>query len=188
VVTKLFTEKDIREIGSGNIGATNVLRSSNKKLGISTLFLDIIKGAIPTFIALQIMPDHAIIIACLALVGHIYPIWLNFKGGKGVATYLGIISVFNVFFLISFSIVWALVFLKWKYSSLASIVSVFTVSLLMISLEFLDKQINLIVVFSNDLSNSLIKNLIFILFMFVILIYRHRENIKRLLNNEENKI
>ena len=122
LLTKFFLNKDIRTIGSGNIGATNVLRSGNKLLGYATLFFDLIKAVLPI---IYVKFNHAefIYISSLSVfLGHVFPVWLKFKGGKGVATYVGILFSINLIYGIVFGIVWILIFLFSKYSSLASLV------------------------------------------------------------------
>ena len=90
ILTKIFLKKDIREIGSGNIGATNALRTGNKFIGYSTLILDIVKAVIPVLYVKVNFPDLIYVSALCAFLGHVFPFWLKFKGGKGVATYVGI--------------------------------------------------------------------------------------------------
>ena len=95
VLTKIFLKKDIRKTGSGNIGATNVLRTGKKYLAASTFFLDSLKGYVAVFISTEIFQDLSLYSAFFCLVGHIYSIWLKFKGGKGVATFIGILFVLS---------------------------------------------------------------------------------------------
>ena len=102
VLTKIFLKKDIREIGSGNIGATNALRTGNKFIGYSTLILDIIKAVIPVLYVKVNFPDLIYVSALCAFLGHVFPVWLKFKGGKGVATYVGILCSMNIMFGIVF--------------------------------------------------------------------------------------
>ena len=91
ILTKIFLKKDIRDIGSGNIGATNALRTGNKSLGYGTLLLDVIKAIIPVVYVKFNYPDYIFIASLSAFLGHVFPVWLKFKGGKGVATYVGIL-------------------------------------------------------------------------------------------------
>ena len=168
ILTKIFGGQDIRKIGSGNIGATNVLRAGNKLLAISTLFLDALKGFIPVLITKQLYPELIQLSCLLAFLGHIFPIWLKFKGGKGVATYVGILFSINYFFGIIFIVSWLIIFFISKYSSLGSILS----SLLIPIFIFL---------------NSSYENQYFFIIMFVLILYTHRENVKRLINKEESK-
>ena len=107
---KLFLKKDIRDIGSGNIGATNVLRSGNKIVGYSTLILDIIKAVIPvTFIKLN-YPEYIYVSSLSVFIGHVFPLWLKFKGGKGVATYVGILFCINIIFAFIFVLTWLFIY------------------------------------------------------------------------------
>jgi len=96
ILTKFFLKKDIRDIGSGNIGATNTLRTGNKSLGYGTLFLDVIKAVIPVIYVKLNYPDYIFIASLCAFLGHVFPLWLKFKGGKGVATYVGILFSINL--------------------------------------------------------------------------------------------
>ena len=96
ILSKLFLDKDIRKIGSKNIGATNVLRTGNKYIAVTTLFLDIIKGAVPVLIVNYYFPNLIYLSGLMAFLGHIFPVWIKFKGGKGVATYLGIIFALSL--------------------------------------------------------------------------------------------
>ena len=111
LLTKIFLKKDIREIGSGNIGATNVLRSGNKILGYSTLVLDILKAVLPILYVKFFMNDYLYISALSIFIGHVFPIWLKFKGGKGVASYLGILCCLDIFTALIFGIVWISIFI-----------------------------------------------------------------------------
>ena len=167
LLTKIFLKKDIREIGSGNIGATNALRTGNKLIAYSTLFLDILKAIIPVLYVKFYYQDLLYISALTAFLGHIFPIWLKFKGGKGVATYLGILISINIIFGVMFGIAWILTYVFTKYSSLASILGSLVIP---------------IYVFYMNLENA-----IFYFIIFILIFYTHRENIKRLINKEENK-
>jgi glycerol-3-phosphate acyltransferase PlsY len=167
ILTKVFLKKDIREIGSGNIGATNALRTGNKSLAYSTLALDISKAILPVLYVKFNYPDYIFIASLSAFLGHVFPIWLKFKGGKGVATYVGILFSINIIFGLIFIISWAVTFLISKYSSLSSLVASLIVPIYLI-------------VFGNY-------NSIFFIIMFVLIFYTHRENVKRLKNKEESK-
>ena len=168
ILTKIFLKKDIREIGSGNIGATNALRTGNKAIGYSTLILDILKAVVP-IIYIKIFYEDSLYLASLcAFLGHVFPIWLKFKGGKGVATYVGILCCINIYLGISFGIVWLITFVMFKYSSLSSLVG--TLSIPIINFLFFNNQI-----------------IYFFIIMFILIFYTHRENIKRLLNHTESK-
>ena len=123
LLTKFFLKKDIREIGSGNIGATNALRTGNKFIGYLTLILDIIKAVVPVIYVKINFPELIFLASLCAFLGHVFPIWLKFKGGKGVATYVGILFSINLLFGIIFAISWGLIFLLSKYSSLSSLIA-----------------------------------------------------------------
>jgi glycerol-3-phosphate acyltransferase PlsY len=168
VLTKIFLKKDIREIGSGNIGTTNVLRTGKKTLAVATLILDLLKGyfsIIITFIYFENLISYS---ALICFIGHIFPVWLKFKGGKGVATYLGVILALSYKFFLIFGITWLILSFLFRYASLSSILS----SLIVFAYSYF-----------------FINNFSLILFIFfVVIIYTHRENIVRLKNSEENKI
>ena len=165
--TKILLKKDIRNIGSGNIGATNVLRTGNKSLGYLTLILDIAKAVVPVIYIKFNYPDLVYISALCAFLGHLFPIWLKFKGGKGVATLVGILLSINIYYAIVFGIVLTLTFLISRYSSLSSL--------------FASISIPIYLLIINQ------SNIIFFIIMFVLIFYTHRENIKRLINKEETK-
>ena len=110
ILTKIFLKKDIREIGSGNIGATNALRTGNKLIGYSTLILDVLKAVIPVLYVKINFPDAVYLSALCAFIGHVFPVWLKFKGGKGVATYVGILFSLNIIFGLVFGICWLIIF------------------------------------------------------------------------------
>ena len=168
LLTKIFLKKDIREIGSGNIGATNVLRSGNKILGYSTLVLDILKAVLPILYVKFFMNDYLYISALSIFIGHVFPIWLKFKGGKGVASYLGILCCLDIFTALIFGVVWIFIFILFKFSSLSSLLASLTIPIF----QF----------FYN--SNS---DYYFYFMMFILIFFTHRENIKRLRNNTESK-
>lgn len=169
VITRVFLNQDIRKLGSGNIGTTNVLRTGKKSLAIATLIFDALKGYISVIISLIYFNDLVFLSALICFIGHIFPIWLNFKGGKGVAVYLGIIMALSFPLAIVFGVSWILIALIFKYSSLSSIIGVSTVLAYSIIL--------------NDYSLS------FYLFInFIIILFTHRENIRKLKNSEETKI
>ena len=168
LLTKIFLKKDIREIGSGNIGATNVLRAGNKILGYSTLVLDILKAVLPILYIKLFMNDYLYISALSIFIGHVFPIWLKFKGGKGVASYLGILCCLDIFTALIFGVVWISIFILFKFSSLSSLLA----SLIIPIFHF----------FYN--SNS---DYYFYFMMFILIFFTHRENIKRLRNNTESK-
>ena len=167
LLTKFFLKKDIRNIGSGNIGATNVLRTGNKSIGYATLSFDIVKAVIP-IIYLKLNYNDYILIASLCIfLGHVFPIWLKFKGGKGVATYVGILFSINLYIGLVFIGVWFVTFLISKYSSLSSLFASLSVPIYLF-------------IFTNH-------SFIFFSIMFILIFYTHRENIKRLKNKEESK-
>jgi glycerol-3-phosphate acyltransferase PlsY len=168
LLTKIFLKKDIREIGSGNIGATNVLRAGNKILGYSTLVLDILKAVLPILYIKFFMSDYLYISALSIFIGHVFPIWLRFKGGKGVASYLGILCCLDIFTALIFGVIWISIFVLFKFSSLSSLLASLTIPIF----HF----------FYN--SNS---DYYFYFMMFILIFFTHRENIKRLRNNTESK-
>ena len=168
ILTKIFLNKDIREIGSGNIGATNALRTGNKLIGYSTLILDIAKAIIPVIFVKINYPDLIYIASLCAFLGHVFPIWLKFKGGKGVATYVGILFSINLLLGIIFTASWGIIFLIFRYSSLSSIIG--------------SISIPIYILITDQISNA-----IFFSIMFVLILFTHRENIKRLKNKEESK-
>ena len=168
ILTKIFLNKDIRDIGSGNIGATNALRTGNKLIGYSTLILDIAKAIIPVIFVKINYPDLIYIASLCAFLGHVFPIWLKFKGGKGVATYVGILFSINLLLGIIFAASWGIMFLMFRYSSLSSIIG--------------SISIPIYILITDQISNA-----IFFGIMFVLIFFTHRENIKRLKNKEESK-
>ena len=168
ILTKIFLKKDIREIGSGNIGATNALRTGNKLIGYTTLILDIAKAIIPIIYVKLNFPDLIYIASLCAFLGHVFPIWLKFKGGKGVATYVGILFSINIIFGAVFVACWIIVFIISRYSSLSSIIGALSIPTYLIII---------------GKTNSVI----FFAIMFVLIFFTHRENIKRLKNKEESK-
>ena len=107
IITKIFLKQDIRKLGSGNIGTTNVLRTGKKSLAIATLLFDALKGYLSVIISLIYFNDLVFLSALICFIGHIFPIWLNFKGGKGVAVYLGIIMALSFPLGIIFSFSWS---------------------------------------------------------------------------------
>tara|TARA_B100001769_G_scaffold125309_1_gene97967 strand:- start:2587 stop:3162 length:576 start_codon:yes stop_codon:yes gene_type:complete len=167
LLTKIILKKDIREIGSGNIGATNVLRTGNKIIGYSTLILDILKAVIPILFIKMQFPEFIFISSLAVFLGHVFPIWLKFNGGKGVATYVGILFCINYILGFFFIATWLVVFFISKYSSLSSLLASFIIP---IYYFFIDTE-----------------NYYFFIIMFILIFYTHRENIKRLKNNTESK-
>ena len=174
ILTKLSGFGDIRNIGSGNVGATNVLRTGNKLLAIIVLSLDILKGLIPYLIIHIYFNElsllNKIFLCHFAVLGHIYPIWLKFKGGKGVATYIGFLFGLNPYIAISFLLIWLVVAYISKYSSLGSLVGIFVAPAYFIFINF-----------NFNIS-------IFFIYLSFVIIIKHKENIKRLINKTESKI
>jgi len=168
ILTKIFLKKDIREIGSGNIGATNVLRTGSKLIGYSTLLLDVLKAVIPVLYIKIYFPEMVYISALCTFIGHVFPVWLKFKGGKGVATYVGILFSLNIIFVVIFGICWLITFFISKYSSLASLIGSLSIPLYILIMEGSE-------------------NLFFYVIMFILIFFTHKENIKRLKNKEETK-
>ncbi len=168
ILTKIFLKKDIREIGSGNIGATNALRTGNKSIGYSTLVLDLLKAVVPVIYVKIFYQDFLYITSLCVFLGHVFPIWLKFKGGKGVATYVGILFALNIYFGIIFTITWFITFFISKYSSLSSLVGAVSIPIYLIILAQFDQ-------------------IVFFTIMFVLIFFTHRQNIKRLKNKEETK-
>ena len=169
ILTKVFLRKDIRKVGSGNIGTTNVLRTGKKSLAIATLIFDILKGYVSVIITLKYFNDLVYFSALICFIGHIFPVRLKFKGGKGVATYLGIILALSFKFGIIFGLTWLLISFIFKYSSLSSMIGALIVFVYSI--------------FLNNITLS-----IFLFITFVIILYTHRENIVRLKDSSETKI
>ena len=180
ILTKMYGGKDIRKIGSGNIGATNVLRSGNKFLAITTLLLDALKGYVPVAIAQNFYPEFIQISALLAFLGHIFPVWLNFKGGKGVATYLGILIALSYELSFLFIFLWIVVSLIFKYSSLSSMFSALGVLIITIFRE------NAFKVFNSSASGE--NNILLFFIFFILIIFTHKKNISNLKNKTEKKI
>ena len=168
ILTKFFLKQDIRNIGSGNIGATNALRTGNKLIGYSTLILDIAKAIIPIIYVKNSYPDLIHLASLSAFLGHVFPIWLKFKGGKGVATYVGILFAINIVYAFIFITNWLFIFFLSKYSSLSSLIATLSIPVY-------------IYVSGNADGIS------FFLIIFVLIFYTHRENVKRLKNQEETK-
>lgn len=169
IFIKFFLKKDIRKIGSGNIGATNVLRTGKKFLAAFTLLFDILKGYLSIYLTIIIYNDLIYLAGLLCLIGHIFPIWLKFKGGKGIATCLGIILAISIKFALIFGLVWFMILIVFKYSSLSSIFSILFVFIYSIILD------------NYNLS-------IFLGTVFIIVLFTHKDNLIRLRKGKENKI
>ena len=181
ILTKMSGLGDIRDIGSGNIGATNVLRTGNKKIAFLTLILDGSKGALALFLLTSILTNTSIfsiynfelilsVVAISSVLGHCFPIWLKFKGGKGVATGFGTILFINLLVGIAALLIWFLIAKLFKISSMSALVTYFLIPFLMTF---------------NSVENYFI---IASIFISSICWFQHRENIKRLLNRTEPKI
>ena len=168
ILAKIFLKKDIREIGSGNIGATNVLRTGNKLIGYITLSLDILKAIIPLLVVKFNFPEFMFLSALSIFLGHVFPIWLKFKGGKGVATYVGVLFCINYILGFVFILSWFIVFIIFRYSSLSSLIASLTIPIY-----------HFFVIDNN--------NYYFFIILFILIFYTHRENVKRLINNTESK-
>ena len=181
ILTKIFSKKDIRKMGSGNIGATNVLRTGNKYLAFATLFLDIFKGYIPVLMAKHFFPELLQLSALLAFLGHLFPVWLKFNGGKGVATFLGILFALSYGLAALFIFTWLTVSLIFKYSSLSSIFSSLTVFIITLITEKVTFAIS-----PNTYEKGDLELLLFII--LILIIFTHRKNISKLKNGTEQKI
>jgi len=168
IFAKIFKLKDLRTIGSGNTGTTNVLRTGNYTAAALTLVLDFGKACVAIYLS-QIVNEKLILISSLAiLIGHIFPLWLRFKGGKGFACYLGIIFMINLYLFIFISLIWLITFFAKRISSLSALLS--CLSGVLISIIYFNSNIVLV-------------------FLLTILIFvTHLENIKRLINGTETKI
>jgi len=169
IYAKLAGLGDVRNIGSGNIGATNVLRTGNKKVAALTLLCDIAKGSLAVFITLNFFPKLILLSSVVVYLGHIFPVWLKFKGGKGVATFIGAIVILNYVLSLIFLISWAIVAKIFKISSLSAIVA------------FLITFVATVFLYENDL-------ILVMSFFTVFSIFTHRENIKKIISGEESKI
>lgn len=173
IVAKLFKHVDIRTLGSGNPGATNVYRSVSKPLGVLTLILDVLKGFVPVYLISFINPDFqwmVISVAFVTIIGHTFTIFLKFKGGKGVATACGAFLAINPLSVLICLGVFIVVLAMFKYVSVASIMAALMLPISLYLLNALPE----IVVFAGMIS--------------ILVIVRHISNIKRLLNGTENKI
>ena len=175
ILTKMAGGGDIRTIGSGNIGATNVLRTGRKSLAAATLILDAAKGAFSIFIVSLFLSKAVLADAYLglagvsAVIGHCYPVWLKFSGGKGVATGLAVVTMLSPISGILFIATWILVAYLIKYSSLAALTA------------FASSSISALILENNEISNAIIV-------ITLLAFFRHTENIKRLLSGEESRI
>ena len=174
LLVRFFRKEDIRSVGSGNIGATNVARSGAKGLGILTLVLDALKGTAAVLLAKHLFPntlDIAALAAVFAILGHVFPVWLGFKGGKGVATALGVYLALSWPTAIASLAVFIIVLLLTKYVSLASIVGAAVLP-------------NFFLLFVADRSPIVIAS---VLFISLLVILKHHMNIARLKSGTESK-
>ena len=181
IFIKIFKGKDVREIGSGNIGATNVLRTGNKFLAALTLFFDVLKGYVPVIVSQYYFPEIIQLSCLFAFLGHLFPVWLKFRGGKGVATYLGILLALSYGLSLLFIFTWIAVLLIFKYSSVSSMfasMTVFFVTLIKdTALESISTNLN---------TDSDLRLILFI--FFILIIFTHKKNIFNLKNKTEQKI
>ena len=169
ILARIAGKGDIREIGSGNIGATNVLRTGSKGLAAATLLLDAAKGAAAVWIAAALWPDTARFAAAGALIGHMFPVWLKFRGGKGVATYLGILVGLMPIAALVFALVWVGLLLILRISSAAGMAAAASAPLTALALG--ERQLALM-----------------LLAFSLLVIWRHRDNIRRIAAGREPKV
>ncbi len=168
IFAKIFKLKDLRTIGSGNTGTTNVLRTGNYTAAALTLVLDFGKACLAIYLS-QIVNEKLILISSLViLIGHIFPLWLNFKGGKGYACYLGIMLMINFYLFIFISLIWLITFFSKKISSLSALLSGLSGALISI-------------IYFNS-------NIVLVVLLTILIFITHLENIKRLINGTETKI
>ena len=183
ILTKIFSNLDIRKIGSGNIGATNVFRTGNKYLALLTLILDLLKGYIPVIIVQNLFPEYIHLSALVAFLGHVFPIWLKFKGGKGVATYLGILFALSYAMAILFIFTWLITTLIFKYASVSSIFS----SLTILVTTFV-REITQDLIITKYSTQNYTDNWSILFIFFILIIFTHKKNISNLINKTEEKI
>ena len=169
LITKFFLKEDIRDVGSGNIGATNVLRTGKKILAALTLFLDISKGFVSVYFTSKYFSELIYLSGLICFLGHVFPVWLKFKGGKGIATYLGVVLALSFKLALVFGVSWLIILYATRYSSLSSMIGSLNVFLFAF------------------LSTSISFDFIYFTFLMII-IFTHRENILRLKNKTEDKI
>ncbi|MEG8099384.1 glycerol-3-phosphate 1-O-acyltransferase PlsY [Candidatus Liberibacter brunswickensis] len=171
LLTRVLGFKDIRSIGSGNIGATNVLRTSNKKIAFTTLVLDALKATVTIIIISKLFDNKVGCLAGLAtFLGHIFPVWLKFKGGKGVSTYIGFLIALAPNMAELFIFVWISSFVFTGYSSISSLLSTLIIAIVIL---IKSPEINISIIFT---------------FMTIVVYWKHIENIKRLIIGSEKKI
>jgi glycerol-3-phosphate acyltransferase PlsY len=169
ILTRLFGAGDIRQIGSGNIGATNVLRTGRKELAAATLLLDAAKGFAAVAIAEALWPGTGVLAAATAFLGHVYPVWLKFRGGKGVATMMGIVLALNWPCGLIYALVWLAVLAAFRFSSLAGMAAAISAP---VSAAFF----------------SAFDIVLLLLALALLILWKHRENIDRLLSGTEPKV
>ncbi len=168
IFAKIFNLEDLRTIGSGNTGTTNVLRTGNYTAAALTLIFDFGKACLAIYQTILFNDDLIFISGLVILIGHIFPVWLRFKGGKGFASYLGIISMVNIYLFLLISLIWLIVFFYKKVSSLAALFS--CLSCILFSIIIFKSNVMLVIVLT------------------IIIILTHRENIKRLIGGNETEI
>ena len=179
LLTKFILKKDIREIGSGNIGATNALRTGNKLIGYSTLVLDILKAVAPIFYVKFNFPEYIYVASLCAFLGHVFPIWLKFKGGKGVAGFIGYLLITSWPLCFLFLVIWLFSVKIFKYSALGAILSI------LLNMVFF--KTSLILQFKYNIFNSIPGEPIELnltIFISLIILLKHKENIKSLINKK----
>lgn len=169
LLTRLGGAGDIRTIGSGNIGATNVLRTGRKGLAIATLLLDLAKGAVAVCVARVISPDDMIVAGTMAVIGHLYPVWLRFRGGKGVATLMGVALAWNWLFGLIYALIWIGTIAATRISSLGGLLAAIS---LPVAAAFIGP---------GELLPAAAA-------LAVLVLWRHRDNIRRLLSGTEPRI
>lgn len=170
ILTKLAGTQDIRSIGSGNIGATNVLRTGRKSLAAATLICDMLKGTLAVTITHRLYgQDLAVLAALGAFIGHLFPVWLKFRGGKGVATYIGLLAGFVWFVALAFAAIWLLVAAITRYSSLSALIASAWAPWILWQFDYRQEA-----------------QLFFLLTLLIW--FMHRANIMRLIKGEESRI
>jgi acyl phosphate:glycerol-3-phosphate acyltransferase len=169
LVSKVFGLGNLRDIGSGNIGATNVLRTGNKLAALITLILDGAKGALVVIVARLISEDAAITASICVIIGHIYPVWVRFSGGKGVATFIGALLALSFVTGFLVCLIWIMTAFIFRYSSLSAMVS------------SVSAPIWIFLFYGNEA-------LIVTTIMAVLICHRHKDNIRRLINGSETRI
>lgn len=170
ILSKIFYKKDIRRYGSGNIGATNVFRECGIYIASITLMLDFLKGMSVIIIAKAFEYDFPVLYGFVSVIGHIFPVWLKFRGGKGIATVSGVLVALNPFIFIIMLIIWILLFKMYHFSSLASLLSI---------------SLSIMILVATYKSYT---DVFFAILTLLLIIYRHKDNIYRLCMKKESKI